>query len=87
LGLPNSIVAKLVRQARIDRGDFGPPDQGQLISEESVEPALLRKENRELRREKDCFRLTAAYFANEQLPREVSPDRNAGRPFPSGLAL
>ena len=28
LGLPNSGLAKWVRQARIDRGDFGPPEQG-----------------------------------------------------------
>jgi transposase-like protein len=28
----------------------------------------LRKENRELRREKDFFKLAAAHFAKEQLP-------------------
>ncbi len=48
LGLPISSLAKWVRQARIDRGDFGPPEQGQLISEERAELAQLRKENREL---------------------------------------
>ena len=68
LGLPNSSLAKWVRQARIDRGDFGPPDQGQLTSDERAELAQLRKENRELRREKDFFRLAAAHFAKEQLP-------------------
>ncbi len=68
LGLPNSSLAKCVRQARIDRGVFGPPEQGQLTSEESAELARLRKENRELRREKDFFRLAAAHFAKEQLP-------------------
>jgi transposase-like protein len=68
LGLPNSSLAKWVRQARIDRGDFGPPEQGQLTSEERAELAQLRKENRELRREKDFFRLAAAHFAKEQLP-------------------
>jgi transposase len=68
LGLPNSSLAKWVRQARIDRGDFGPPEQGQLTSEERAELARLRKENRELRREKDFFRLAAAHFAKEQLP-------------------
>jgi len=51
-----------------DRGDFGPPEQGQLTSEERAELARLRKENRELRREKDFFRLAAAHFAKEQLP-------------------
>jgi transposase-like protein len=68
LGLPNSSLAKWVRQARIDCGDFGPPEQGELTSEERAELARLRKENRELRREKDFFRLAAAHFAKEQLP-------------------
>jgi transposase-like protein len=31
-----------VRQARIDRGDFGPPDHGQLTSDERAELAQLR---------------------------------------------
>ena len=68
LGLPNSSLAKWVRLARIDRGDFDPPEQGQLTSEVWAELARLRKENRELRREKDFFRLAAAHFAKEQLP-------------------
>jgi transposase-like protein len=68
LGLPNSSLAKWVRQARIDRGDFGPPDQGQLTSDERAELVQLRRENRELRREKDFFRLATAHFAKEQLP-------------------
>jgi len=68
LELPNGSLAKWVRQARIDRGDFGPPEQGQLTCEERAELARLRKENRELRREKDFFRLAAAHFAKEQLP-------------------
>ena len=67
IGIPVSSLAKWVRQARIDRGDFSPPDQGQLTSEERAELARLRQENRELRREKDFFRLAAAHFAKEQL--------------------
>jgi hypothetical protein len=55
LGLPNSRLAKWVRQARIDRGDFGPPDQGELTSDERAELAQLRKEILELRRERDVF--------------------------------
>ncbi|QNI69448.1 transposase IS3/IS911family [Cyanobium sp. NS01] len=39
-----------------------------LTSEERAELNRLRKENRELRREKDFFRLAAAHFAKEQLP-------------------
>ena len=53
---------------RIDRDDYGPPEQGQLSSEERAELARLRNENLELRREKDFFKLTAAPFAKEQLP-------------------
>jgi transposase len=68
LGLPSSSLARWVRQARIDRGDAGPRDQDLLTSEERAELNRLRKENRELRREKDFFRLAAAHFAKEQLP-------------------
>ena len=68
LGISISSLSKWVRQARIDRGDFSPPDQGQLTSEEMAELSRLRKENRELRREKDFFKLAAAHFAKEQLP-------------------
>ena len=67
LGLLVSSLAKWVRQARIDRGDFGSTDQGQLTSEERAELARLRQENREIRRVKDFFRLAAAHFAKEQL--------------------
>jgi transposase-like protein len=67
LGLPSSSLARWVRLARIDRGQSGPKDQGLLTSEERAELNRLRKENRELRREKDFFRLAAAHFAKEQL--------------------
>jgi transposase-like protein len=43
LGLPNGSLAKWVRQARIDCGDLGQPEQGQLTSEERTEMVLLRK--------------------------------------------
>jgi len=36
--------------------------------QQRLELARLRKENRELRREKDFFKLAAAHFAKEQLP-------------------
>jgi transposase-like protein len=68
LGLPSSSLARWVRQARIDRGQPGSKDHGLLTSEERAELNRLRKENRELRREKDFFRLAAAHFAKEQLP-------------------
>ena len=65
---PNSSLAKWVQQARIDQGQHGSRDQGPLTSEERAELSRLRKEIRELRREKDFFRLAAAHFAKEQLP-------------------
>ena len=68
LGVPNSTLAKWVRQARIDRGDVGATDQGQLTSDERAELNRLCKENRVLKREKDFFKLAAAHFAIEQLP-------------------
>ena len=68
LGLPSSSLARWVRQARIDRGQAGPREQGLLTSDERAELARLRKENRELRRVNDFFTLAAAHFAKEQLP-------------------
>jgi transposase-like protein len=68
LGFPNSSLAKWVRQARIDRGDIGPPDQGELNSDERAELAQHRKAIRELRRGKNYFRLAVVNFAKEQLP-------------------
>ena len=68
LGLPSSSLARWVRQARIDRGQAGPRAQDPATNEERAAHNRLRKENRELRREKDFFRLAAAHFAKEQLP-------------------
>ena len=68
LGIPVSSLAKWVRQARIVRGELSGSGQGPLTSEERAELVQLRRENRELRREKDFFRLAAAHFAKEQLP-------------------
>ena len=68
LGIPVSSLAKWLSQARIDRGALSDPGQGPLTSEERAELVQLRRENRELRREKDFFRLAAAHFAKEQLP-------------------
>ena len=86
LGLPNSSLAKWVQQARIDQGQHGSRVQGLLTSEERAELSRLRKEIRELRREKDFFRLAAAHYglrptrlrlvdAKSSCRREVLPDR------------
>ena len=47
----------------------GPTDQGQdggLTTAEREELARLRKENRELRMERDILKKAAAFFAKEQ---------------------
>ena len=49
-----------VRQAKADAG-LGPP--GALTTAEKQELDELRRENRELRRERDFLRQAAAYFA------------------------
>lgn len=67
LGLPGRSLARWVRQARIDQGQPSAGDEAALTSDEREELARLRKENRELRREKDFFKLAAAHFAKEQL--------------------
>ena len=65
LGVHASCLGRWVKQAQIDQG--GLKDSGPLTSDERIEFSRLRKENRELRREKDFFRLAAAHFAKEQL--------------------
>jgi transposase-like protein len=68
LNISASALSSWVRQARVDRGEARPIDRGLLTTQEREELNRLRKENRELRREKDFFRLAAAHFAKEQLP-------------------
>jgi len=67
LGLPGRCLARWARQARIDQGQPSAGDQNALTSDEGHEFARLRKENRELRRERDFFKLASAHFAKEQL--------------------
>lgn len=62
LGLKPNSVQKWVQQARIDRGQ-GRGDQ--LTSDEKAELAKLRKENRELRMERELLKKAAAFFAKE----------------------
>lgn len=66
-GLPLSSLARWLRKRRIDQVSSSPRDQGLLISVERAELNRLRNENRELRREKDLFRLAAAHSPKEQL--------------------
>lgn len=62
-GLYDSSVYTWVRQAKVDMGQ-GPP--GALTTAEKEELAALRRENRELRRERDFLKSAAAYFATNK---------------------
>ncbi len=59
--LAPSLVAGWVRQARADRGDGRP---GVMSTAERDELAQARKDNRELRRENEFLKKTAAWFAS-----------------------
>jgi transposase len=59
-GLRPSALYMWAKQARIDRGAGRP---GELTSPEKEELGLLRRENRELRRERDFLQQAATYFA------------------------
>jgi transposase len=63
LDLVQSAVSSWVRQADIDDGR-GPA--GALTSAERQELSQLRKENRELRREKEFLGKAAAFFASQK---------------------
>jgi transposase len=62
LGLTESSLRNWVEQARADRtkGRTG------LTTEERAELATLRKDNRELRMERDILKKAAAFFAKNQ---------------------
>ena len=62
LGLAESVMFRWVQQAKIERGQ-GPP--GALTSDERTELAQLRKENVELRMERELLKKWAAFFARE----------------------
>jgi transposase len=61
LDLTASALGGWVKQARADRSN----GKTGLTSEERAELARLRKENRELRMERDLLKKAAAFFAKE----------------------
>jgi len=63
LDLTESSLRNWVDQARADRGKGKP---GALTTAERDELARLRKENRELRTERDILKKAAAFFAKHQ---------------------
>ncbi len=62
LGLTATAVRAWVRQAKVDAGVGG---VGELTTAEREELALLRRENRTLRQERDILRKATAFFARE----------------------
>ncbi len=62
LDLTESSLHAWVQRARADRGQGKP---GVLTTAEREELSRLRKENRELRMERDILKKAAAFFAKE----------------------
>jgi len=62
LDLTQSSLGKWVEQARADQGKS---TRGTLTTEEKDELARLRKENRELRLDREILKKAAAFFAKE----------------------
>jgi transposase len=60
LGISLETLRSWVKQAKIDAGE-----KAGLTSEERVELAKLRRENRTLRMERDLLKKAAAFFARE----------------------
>jgi transposase len=61
LGLTQSALGNWVKQARADRSN----GKTGLTTEERAELARLKKENRELRLEREILKKAAAFFAKE----------------------
>ena len=67
LSLPPSTLANWVKQNKAGRlGDIGKTYRP--LTEVEMELAKVRKENAELRMERDILKKAAAYFARESLP-------------------
>src|SRR5712692_7878809 len=64
LDLTASALGKWVEQARADQGKS---KRGTLTTDEKEELARLRKENRELRMERELLKKWAAFFAKERV--------------------
>ena len=62
LGLTPSAVASWVKQSNIDAGGGG---AGALTTSEREELAALRRENKQLRQERDILKRATAFFAKE----------------------
>ena len=62
MGLAHSVLQRWVKQHDIDHGQ-GPP--GELTTQEREELRRLRRENTQLKMERDFLKKAAAFFAKE----------------------
>src|SRR5262245_7386146 len=62
LGLSETVLFEWVRKAKVERGKGVPPA---LTQDERAELARLRKENTDLRMERELLKKWAAFFAKE----------------------
>jgi transposase len=62
LDLATSVLSRWVEQARADQGTS---TRGTLTTDEKDELSRLRRENRELRLEREILKKAAAFFAKE----------------------
>jgi transposase len=62
LDLTQSAVRQWVKQARIDAGES---KKGELTTAEHAELVALRRENKQLRMEREILKKAAAFFAKE----------------------
>lgn len=65
LGINKNTLGNWVNKAR--KAERAAEDPDQLDDDERAELARLRKENRELRQDRDILRKAAAYFAKETI--------------------
>ena len=66
LGISSESLRAWVKQDRVDRGHGAP---GELTSAEQAELRQLRRENAELRMEREILEKAAAFFAKETMTR------------------
>ncbi|MFC1916641.1 transposase [Chloroflexota bacterium] len=67
LSLPSSTITSWVKQSKAGRlGEIGKTYKP--LTEVEMELAKMKKENAELRMERDILKKAAAYFARESLP-------------------
>ena len=65
---PKTLLNRVRRAKSGDLPDDGDSVRRHVVTEQEAELARLRRENAELRMERDILKKSAAYFASESLP-------------------